>query len=93
MYAKSISARKIEEILEELFHHSYSGSTISRITDVLVEDIDKWHGRSLKKRYMAVTIDVIFFDMRGEQWRRSVCTSHPALTMRAMNRYSGSDSI
>ncbi len=45
-------------------HHSYSRSTISRITDVLVEDIDKWHSRPLKQRYMAIMIDAMFFNMR-----------------------------
>ena len=64
MYAKVMSTGKIGDILEELFHDSYSRSTISRITDVLVEGIDKWHGRPLKQRYTAIMIDAMFFNMR-----------------------------
>ena len=64
MYAKGMSTAKIGDILEELFHHSYSRSTISRITDVLVEEIGKWQGRPLKQRYTAIMIDAMFFNMR-----------------------------
>ena len=64
MYAKGMSTGKIGDILEELFHHSYSRSTISRITDVLVEDIGKWQCRPLKQRYTALMINAMFFNMR-----------------------------
>ncbi|MGP6207758.1 transposase, partial [Cuniculiplasma sp. SKW3] len=40
MYSKGISTRKMAEILEELFHNKYSKSTISRITDITVTEIN-----------------------------------------------------
>jgi transposase-like protein len=45
MYSKGISTRKMAEILEELFHNKYSKSTISRITDITVPEIQKWISR------------------------------------------------
>jgi transposase-like protein len=45
MYSKGISTRKMAQILEELFHNGYSKSTISRITEITVPEIQKWISR------------------------------------------------
>jgi len=45
MYSKGISTRKMAEILEELFHNRYSKSTISRITEITVSEINTWRSR------------------------------------------------
>ena len=49
MYSKGISTRKMAEILEELFHNKYSKSTVSRITEITVPEINKWRSRPLEK--------------------------------------------
>ena len=64
MYSKGISTRKMAEILEELLHNKYSRSTISRITDITVPEIEKWKKRSLSKRYIAIFMDAMFFSLR-----------------------------
>ncbi len=66
LYAKGASTRKIADILEELFNHKYSQSTISRITDITKEEIDKWQRRELKKRYFAIYIDALFINLRRD---------------------------
>ena len=66
MYSKGISTRKMAEILEELFHNKYSKSTISRITDITVPEIQKWTSRPLDKRYIAIFMDAIFLSLRRE---------------------------
>ena len=66
MYSKGISTRKMAEILEELFHNKYSKSTISRITDITVPEIQKWTSRPLDKRYIAIFMDAMFFSLRRE---------------------------
>lgn len=66
MYSKGISTRKMAEILEELFHNKYSKSTISRITDITVPEIQKWISRPLDKRYIAIFMDAMFFSLRRE---------------------------
>ena len=50
MYSKGISAGKMAEILEELFHNKYSKSTISRIAEITVPEINRWRLRTLEKR-------------------------------------------
>ena len=66
MYSRGISAGKMAEILEELFHNRYSRSTISRITDITVPEISKWRSRPLEKRYIAIFMDAVFFSLRRE---------------------------
>lgn len=66
MYSKGISTRKMAEILEGLFHNKYSKSTISRITDITVPEISKWHCRRLDKRYIAVFLDAMFLSLHRD---------------------------
>ena len=66
MYSKGVSTRKMVEILEELFHNKYSRSTISRITDITVPEINKWTSRALEERYIAIFMDAMFFSLRRE---------------------------
>ncbi len=42
LYSNGISTRRISMILDEIFHGRYSKSTISKITDVVKEEIDAW---------------------------------------------------
>ena len=66
MYSKGISTRKMAEILEELFHNKYSKSTISRITEITVSEINTWRSRPLEKRYIAIFMDAMFFSLRRD---------------------------
>ena len=40
LYSNGIGTRRISMILEEIFHGRYSKSMISKITDVVKEEID-----------------------------------------------------
>jgi len=42
MYSKGVPTRKRAAIFEEFFQNRYSRSTISRITDITLPEIDKW---------------------------------------------------
>lgn len=66
MYSKGVSTWKMAAILEELFHNRYSTSTVSRITDITVPEISKWTSRPLKKSYIAIFMDAMFFSLRRE---------------------------
>ncbi len=54
MHSKGISIRKIAEITDKIFHVKYSGSKISRITDITLPEMEKWKRRSLNKRYISI---------------------------------------
>ena len=70
MYSKGISTRKMAEVLEEIFHNRYSKSTISRITEITIPEIQKWSSRKLDKRYIAIFMDAMF-SPAGIQYRRN----------------------
>ncbi|MGC8647050.1 MAG: transposase, partial [Thermoplasmata archaeon] len=41
-----------------------SKSTISKIKDVVKEEIDAWESRTLKEKYFAIYIDALFLNLR-----------------------------
>ena len=74
MYSKGVSTRRMAEILEELSHNKYSKFTISRITEITVPEINKWRSRPLEKRYIAISMDAVFFSPdRGAEGMRHIC--------------------
>ena len=63
------------KILEELLHNKYSRSTISRITDIPVPEINKCRSRSLKKRYIAIFMEAMLFSPdSGAEAMRDICS-------------------
>ena len=64
MYSNGISTRRIAGIMEDILGNKYSKSTISRITDLTMEEVYKFINRPLDKRYIAVFLDGLFFYLR-----------------------------
>ena len=50
LYSNGVSTREIGSIIEKLYGHSYSAATVSNVTDVAIEEVEKWHQRPLSKR-------------------------------------------
>jgi transposase-like protein len=64
MYAKGMSNQDIEEQIRELYDINISTSTISRVTNVVAEDIVAWRNRPLDPVYLIVWMDGISFKVR-----------------------------
>jgi putative transposase len=64
LYAKGMSTSDIEEQIKDIYGYSVSTSTISRITDRVTEDIQKWQNRPLEPMYFVVWMDGISFKVR-----------------------------
>jgi len=47
MYSRGMSTRKIADPLEDMYGDHYSSSTVSRITDLALEEVEKWKVRRL----------------------------------------------
>jgi len=54
-----MSTRDIANLIEKLYGLSYIATTISNITDVALEEVNKWHNRELKNRYSVIFIDAL----------------------------------
>ena len=50
MYSNGVSTRRISIILREIFNKRYSSSSISRITDLALEEVNRFASRKLDKR-------------------------------------------
>ncbi len=66
MYSNGVSTRRISEILKDIFNNKYSPSSVSRITDLNLEEVNKFVNRRLDNRYIAVMLDGLFFYLRRE---------------------------
>ena len=66
MYSNGISTRRISNILRDIFNNKYSPSSVSRITDLALDEVNKFVNRKLDNRYIAVMLDGLFFYLRRE---------------------------
>jgi putative transposase len=66
MYQSGMSTREIGKFMERILGNAYSPATISRITDVVKEDIEKWHTRPLHKRYSVLYLDGLYVKLHRE---------------------------
>ena len=64
LYSNGVSTRRISAISKDVLNNRYSPSSISRITDLTLEEVNKFVNRKLDKRYIAVMLDGLFFYLR-----------------------------
>ena len=57
LYSNGVSTRRISNILRGIFNNRYSPSSISRITDLALEEVNRFISRKLDKRYITVILD------------------------------------
>jgi putative transposase len=64
LYARGMSTRDITEHLAEVYGATVSAATISRVTDVVVEEIAAWQSRPVDPVYPILYIDAIRIKIR-----------------------------
>lgn len=62
-----MSTREIGKFLEKILGSSCTATTISNITHITLEDIQKWHQRPLKKRYSVLYLDGMYIKLRRDK--------------------------
>jgi len=72
MYQSGMSTREIGKFIERILGNAYSPTTISHITDVVREDIEKWHNRPLPKRYSVLYLDGLYVKLRRDTVEKEV---------------------
>jgi transposase-like protein len=66
MYLQGVSTRKVKEVTEQLCGHEFSASTISRITETLDGDLQKFARRKLDEEYPYVILDARYEKVRED---------------------------
>ena len=64
MYLQGVSTRKVKEVTEQLCGHEFSASTISRMTQTLDGDLEKFARRKLDEEYPYVILDARYERVR-----------------------------
>ena len=71
MYAKGMTTRDIQSHVEDIYGLEVSASTISRITDTIVQQVKQWQSRPLSEVYPIVFFDAIHYKVQEEGKVRS----------------------
>lgn len=66
MYARGMSQRDISQTIEEIYGFSISHEMISEITDRVLDELEEWQLRPLKKCYAFLFVDCLFTKIRNQ---------------------------
>ena len=66
MYIQGVSTRKVKEVTEQLCGHEFSSSTISRMTERLDSDLEKFARRRLEDEYPYLILDARYEKVRED---------------------------
>ncbi len=64
LYARGMSARSIQEHLQELYQADVSRTLISTVTDAVLDDARAWQSRPLEAIYPIVFLDALYIKVR-----------------------------
>jgi len=66
MYAKGLSQRDISATIEDIYGFEMSHEAISCITDSVLEQLEQWQNRPLKKLYTFLFVDCLYVTLRKD---------------------------
>lgn len=66
MYARGMSQRDIAETIEDIYGFEISHEMISQITDCVLDQLNDWQNRPLKKIYTFLFVDCMYVTIRKE---------------------------
>lgn len=66
MYARGMSTRDIQDMLEEMYGVDISATTISTVTDKVWSLVEAWQSRPLEALYPVIWLDAIHVKLRRE---------------------------
>ena len=64
MYARGMSQRDISDTIEDIYGFSVSHEMVSDITDVVLQELEEWQNRPLKKCYAFLFVDCMYVTIR-----------------------------
>ena len=66
MYRLGMTNSEIASLADEIYGRKYSSSTVSRITDALIRDVESFRKRPLKKEYAIIYLDGTYMSLRRD---------------------------
>ena len=71
MYARGMSQRDIADTIEDIYGFELSHEAISEITDRVLDKVEEWQNRPLKKFYAFLFVDCLYVSIRKEMETKS----------------------
>lgn len=59
LYSKGLTTKQTGEVIEKIYGHHYSSSTVSLINKQFYEEMERWRQKPLEQHYLVVFIDCI----------------------------------
>ena len=66
LYRKGITTREIADLIEKMYGHHYSPTTVSNITKTVEEQVEKFHNRQVAERYAVIYCDATYLCLRRD---------------------------
>lgn len=66
MYARGMSQRDIAETIKDIYGFEISHEMISQITDCVLDELNDWQNRPLKRMYTFLFVDCMYVTIRKE---------------------------
>ena len=66
LYAQGLTQQEIADQLKDLYHTEVSQELISKVTDLVSEDVRKWRNRPLESVYPIIYLDALVVKVRSE---------------------------
>ena len=66
LYACGMSQRDIAETIEDIYGFEISHEMVSQITDCVLDKLDDWQNRPLKRMYTFLFVDCMYVTIRKE---------------------------
>lgn len=66
MYARGISQRDIADTIEDIYGFEISHEMVSQITDCVLDELNDWQNRPLKRMYTFLFVDCMYVTIRKE---------------------------
>ena len=66
LYSKGITTAEIADLIEKMYGHAYTPTTISNMTKIVEENVTAFHQRPLNKRYAVIYCDATYLNVRRD---------------------------
>lgn len=66
LYSRGMSQRDISATIEDIYGFEISAEMISNITDKVIEEMEEWQNRPLKKMYTFLFVDCMYVSIRKD---------------------------
>lgn len=93
MFLQGESCRDIRRIFREIYRDSLAISSVSRITNKMLQKVIEFHQRRITEEYSILWIDGIFFPVKDNGTKKAKGKNRVILTVLGLNKQTGKKEI